>query len=223
MRTSEYLKKMRSDWDERARSNARFYIADSRADWTEEDFRASGNQTVAEDILTDMTNICQGKDPRQMRVLELGCGAGRVTRALAGVFGEVHAVDVSPEMVARARAAVSEAGNARVHEIDGAKLDPLGHLTFDFAYSCCVFHHISSVDVIRSLVLEVGKRLKPGGLFKFEVQGAAEVRSEPGDTWLGAPFSLDDAKQLAGDCGFELRFHVGEGQERFWLWFFRQP
>jgi len=34
-----------------------------------------------------------------MRVLEIGCGAGRLTRALAKLFGEVHGVDVSGEMV----------------------------------------------------------------------------------------------------------------------------
>ncbi len=37
-----------------------------------------------------------------MRVLEIGCGAGSITRALARLFGEVHAVDVSGEMAALA-------------------------------------------------------------------------------------------------------------------------
>ena len=68
-------------------------------EWSDEEFFASGEKTVAEEILTDMMNICQGKPPAEMRVLEIGCGAGRVTRALAKLFGEVHAVDVSGEMV----------------------------------------------------------------------------------------------------------------------------
>ena len=55
----------------------------AKRNWTDDEFFASGEQTVAEEILTDMTNICQGKDPKQMRVIEIGCGAGRVTRALA--------------------------------------------------------------------------------------------------------------------------------------------
>ena len=61
------LDKMRRDWDERARENARFYVNTERTDWTDDDFFASGERTVAEEILTDMTNICQGKDPKQMR------------------------------------------------------------------------------------------------------------------------------------------------------------
>ena len=63
MEIEEYLRKIREDWDERARRNARHYIADGRTDWAEEDFYASGEQTVADDILTDMINICQGLEP----------------------------------------------------------------------------------------------------------------------------------------------------------------
>src|SRR5262245_44573051 len=109
---SETLRKMQLDWDERARENARYYVNTERQEWTDSDFFASGERTVAEEVLTDMINICQGKDPKQMKVLEIGCGAGRVTRALAGLFGEVHAVDVSGEMVEQARAALARHPNA---------------------------------------------------------------------------------------------------------------
>jgi SAM-dependent methyltransferase len=221
MKTERYLRKMRDDWDERARENAHFFIADGRSDWSEEEFYASGEQTVAEDILTDMTNICRGRDPKQMRVLELGCGAGRVTRALGKVFGEVHGVDVSPEMVKRARSVLAGAPNVSIHQTDGATLAVLGDLTFDFAYSCCVFHHISSYEVIESYVREVGRRLEPGALFKFEVQGCTSLKTTDGETWLGVPFSVEQAEWMARACGFELRYHFGEGQERFWLWYFR--
>ena len=34
------LDKMRRDWDERARENARFYVNTERTDWTDEDFFA---------------------------------------------------------------------------------------------------------------------------------------------------------------------------------------
>src|SRR5437764_3101184 len=105
---NKQLQKMQRDWDERARENARFYVNTERQDWTDEDFFHSGERTVAEEILTDMINICQGKDPGAMRVLEIGCGAGRVTRALAGVFGEVYGVDISGEMVHRAQAALAD-------------------------------------------------------------------------------------------------------------------
>ena len=43
------LDKMRRDWDERARENARFYVNTERTDWTDDDFFASGERTVAEE------------------------------------------------------------------------------------------------------------------------------------------------------------------------------
>ena len=222
MDQQEYLRKMRADWDQRARDNAKHFIADGRKNRTDVDFYASGEQTVAEDIQTDMINVCHGKNPKEMRVLELGCGAGRVTRALAKFFGEVHGVDVSPEMVRRAQSALAEVPNAFIHQIDGFNLDVLGDLAFDFAYSCCVFHHISSYEVIASLVREVGLRLPPGALFKFEVQGRTDVRTTVGETWLGVPFSTDQAQDMARNCGFELRYFAGAGEERFWLWYFKR-
>src|ERR1051326_2574544 len=131
---NQHLEKMRRDWDERARQNARFYVVTSRADWTDEEFFASGERAIAEDILTDMTNICQGKDPAAMRVLEIGCGAGRLTRALSNVFGEVHAVDVSGEMVAKARTALSDRPHVHLYQNNGADLAVVPSLVFDFAY-----------------------------------------------------------------------------------------
>jgi hypothetical protein len=41
------LEKMRRDWDERARENARFYVNTERTDWTDDEFFASGRTTVA--------------------------------------------------------------------------------------------------------------------------------------------------------------------------------
>src|SRR6476661_6140062 len=102
------LLKMQQDWDARARENARYYVATGNENWTDEEFFASGERTVAEEVLTDMINICQGKPPGQMKVLEIGCGAGRVTRALSKIFGEVHGVDVSGEMVRLARASLHD-------------------------------------------------------------------------------------------------------------------
>src|SRR3954468_15777848 len=117
------LDKMRRDWDERARENARHYVSTGKLEWSDDEFFRSGEQTVSEEILTDMINICQGKDPKQMRVLEIGCGAGRITRALAGLFGEVHAVDVSGEMVAQARKALANSRpNAFVYQNNGKDL-----------------------------------------------------------------------------------------------------
>lgn len=216
------LDKMRADWDARARENARYYVNTATEEWTDEAFFASGERTVAEEILTDMTNICQGRDPKQMKVLEIGCGAGRVTRALATLFGEVHAVDVSGEMIARATKALEHHPHARAYQNNGMDLSIVPGGNFDFAFSTIVFQHIPSRDVIENYVREVSRLLRPGALFKFQVQGDTSIKTTEDDTWLGVAFSDDEAVAMAERCGFEPRYRHGAGEQYFWLWFFKK-
>ncbi|HLH43762.1 MAG TPA: methyltransferase domain-containing protein [Bryobacteraceae bacterium] len=217
----EQLERMRRDWDERARKNARHFVDTSRADWSDEEFFASGEKAVAEDILTDMTNICQGKDPKSMRILEIGCGAGRLTRALSNIFGEIHAVDVSGEMIAQAQRALADRPHVHLYRNNGCDLSVLPEVEFDFAYSAIVFQHIPSREIIENYVREAGRLLRAGGLFKFQVQGHASVDSDPNDTWVGVSYSEEQAKALAWRCGFEPRYMYGAGDQYFWLWFFK--
>ena len=213
--------KMQRDWDERAAKNARFYVGTAQEEWSDEEFFASGEKDVQAQILTDMTNICRGKHPSKMRVLEIGCGAGRVTRALGAVFGEVYAVDVSGEMVRLARHAVRELENVFIYRNNGADLSVIPVDGFDFAFSHLVFQHIPSREVIESYVREVYRVLRPGALFKFQVQGETKVEVEPGDTWVGVPFSELEVFGLANQSGFEYRYRSGAGEQSFWNWFFK--
>src|SRR5437016_8388484 len=171
---------MRRDWERRARENARHYVVTGQAQWNDEEFYRSGMVTLEEEILDDLPNICQGKDPKQMRILEIGCGAGRVTRAFAGFFGEVWAVDISREMVRQARAACAGFANAHVVQNNGkdlravsspwrARLGLAQPLEFDFAFSFKVFQHIPSRQIIENYLREAHRLLRPGGLFKFQV------------------------------------------------------
>lgn len=219
----EQLESMRRDWDKRARENARYYVNTARQDWTDEEFFRSGEQTVLEEVLTDMTNICQGIFPKRMKVLEIGCGAGRVTRALAAIFGEVHAVDVSGEMIRLAQDALKDCPNVRLYQNNGRDLTVLPDIAFDFAFSTIVFQHIPSREIIENYVREVNRLLRPGALFKFQVQGDPTVKSTPGDTWVGVPFTDEQAVAMAERCGFEPRYRHGAGNQYFWLWFFKKP
>jgi ubiquinone/menaquinone biosynthesis C-methylase UbiE len=216
------LKKMEADWDQRARENARHYVDTARQEWTDEEFFRSGRQTVEEEILTDMTNICQGRDPKQMKVLEIGCGAGRVTRALAEVFGEVHGVDVSSKMVRLARRALADKPDVHFYKNNGMDLSVVPEIQFDFAFSIIVFQHIPSLEIIENYIREVHRLLRPGALFKFQVQGSPAVESAPDDTWLGVPITDQLAVDMALRCGFEPRHRHGAGEQYFWLWYFKQ-
>ena len=226
------LRRMRQDWDQRARENARHYVVTGQAQWSDEEFYRSGDIAMQEDILNDLGNICQGMDPKRMRVLEIGCGAGRMTRALAVFFGEVYAVDISPEMVRQARLTVVEFPNAHVVRNNGKDLSAIRprwrdcfgwgpRLKFDFAFSSMVFQHIPSREIIENYVREVHRLLRPGALFKFQVQGCPGVDTRPDNTWVGVPFTQQQAGFMAEHCGFELRYQTGVGEQYYWLWYFR--
>jgi protein-L-isoaspartate O-methyltransferase len=161
----EQLERMQRDWDKRARENARYFVDTSRTDWTDETFFASGERNVSEDILTDMTNICQGKDPASMRVLEIGCGAGRLSRALSNIFGEIHAVDVSGEMVARAREALRDRPHVTFYQNNGCDLAVVPAVRF-----CVLFARFPAHPQPRGY-----RNLRPRGLPSAPARRAIQV------------------------------------------------
>src|SRR5947208_7154321 len=173
LHTTRQLLRMRRDWERRAKENARHYVVTGQVQWSDAEFYQSGQVTLDEEILNDLTNICQGRSAKEMKVLEIGCGAGRVTRAFAGFFGEVYAVDISAEMVRQARQAVAGFPNAHVFRNNGKDLSVvrekwwhrfgLGEpMQLDFAFSFLVFQHIPSKTIIESYVREVHRLLRPG-------------------------------------------------------------
>lgn len=212
---------MRADWNDRAAANADHFVATEHEHWTEEEFLRSGEINVDDEILTDLTNICRGREPKELTMVEIGCGSGRMTGALANLFGHVHSFDISPEMLARARRRHQHRSNVTFHLTPGDQLPGLDPTSVDFAFSFIVFQHIPSREVIDSYVAEVARVLKPGALFKFQVQGA-EIGDADLDTWNGVGFTVDQARELAERNGFDLRFHHGAGDQYFRLWFFRR-
>src|SRR5437868_1576451 len=222
MSMNSICEKMRADWDRRARENHRYYIVNSQKDWSADEFTRSGEESVARYVDTDMANVCQGKQPAGMRVLDFGCGSGRVMRALARRFGKVVGVDISHEMLIRAQGELADVPNVEFHQSNGADLTVLGDSLFDFAFAFSVFHHVPDKTIIESCIREVGIHLSPGGLFKFEVQGYLPMQASADDTWLGAALSEAELRGIAERSGFEYRYGVGAGEESFWQWFFKK-
>ena len=99
--------------------------------------------------------------------MEIGPGLGRVCLALAGRFDSVIGIDVSPEMVERARALVDD---PRVHfEVgDGATLAAVADASADLVVTFTVFQHIPDPTITEAYVSEVGRVLRPEGLFVFQ-------------------------------------------------------
>jgi len=208
---------MRLEWDQRARENAYHYVASGREKWSEEEFDLSGFGSTEHVVIADLARIAGERDPKEMIVLEIGCGAGRMTRSIAEIFGHVHAVDVSGEMLARARTRLADIENVTWTHTNGVDLDALGDVQLDFALSYIVFQHIPDIEVIRGYIREVALRLKPDALFKFQAQGSPGAAAVPNDTWSGARFSALDAVRAARENQLQIEAFAGVGEQYFWL------
>src|SRR5262249_16055852 len=120
-----FTRVMKSDWNQRARENARWFINTVKLDQSEGEFDATGANEIAALIMPELTLMTQGRDPKTLRFLEIGCGIGRMTIHLASIFGEVHATDVSGEMIAQARERLRRLPNAFLYETSGVDFGAL--------------------------------------------------------------------------------------------------
>ena len=96
------------------------------------------------------------------RVLEIGCGAGRFTRRLAGLFSDVEACDLSEAMLTMARKNVT-APNVHFSQADATALTHLRDGTFDAVAALAVFPMMEDFATHWAL-REVRRVLRPGGL-----------------------------------------------------------
>lgn len=101
--------------------------------------------------------------PQGARILELGCGVGRVTRPLLERGFAVTAVDESPEMLARVRGARTIC--APIEELD------LGE-TFDAVLLASFLVHAGDAEVRRALLRTCVRHLAPGGRVLIQREGA---------------------------------------------------
>jgi trans-aconitate 2-methyltransferase len=115
------------------------------------------------------------------RVLDAGCGTGRVTAALVDRLprGEVVAVDGSPAMVEEARARLGDSADVRVADLLELELDR----PVDAILSTATFHWIKDHDRLFANLLAA---LKPGGRLVAQCGGAGNVAE------------LDKAAKLVG-------------------------
>ena len=135
--------------------------------------------------------------PQEWTVLDVGCGNGSLTEALAARFDRVIAVDHAPERIATAR-----------RRLDGAEIDfrdgeaddlPVGDSEVDAVFFSLVLHHVPRID---DALREAHRVLRPGGrvaVADFSPHHDEAMRAEMGDLRLGLdPAAMADALKKAG-------------------------
>ncbi len=220
MSDPEISSRMRDDWNARAREDAGYYVAFGRRDSDDAEFFATATEVINR-LEWELRRV--PLDQRgNWRALEIGCGPGRLMRPMSRHFVEIHGVDVSDEMIARAREKLRDIPNAHPHATDGSSLAMFSDESFEFVYSYAVFQHIPSRDVVFQYLRETQRVLKTGGLALLQFSGLVNRRASV-DTWDGVRFSSTELLEFASLNDFQVLALEGVGTQYMWTTWRKQP
>nr|WP_290667126.1 class I SAM-dependent methyltransferase [Ardenticatena sp.] len=121
------------------------------------------------------------------RLLDVGCGNGAITNALAPYVAEIVGTDIDWRLVTEAKARAAE--NATFVQSDGARL-PFADATFDVVVCAQVYEHMRNRP---ALVHEIERVLRPGGYCFFSGPNRLAVLEEhywlPFLSWFPQPLA----------------------------------
>lgn len=196
------LYKMRRYWNSCARADARRHIAID--DWQNEDrFHTSGLRDLKK-LLRFCPPIVGGS-----RILEIGCGIGRLLKPLAMERSdlEIYGVDVSDEMIRQARERMSRYPHVYFFPVNGKDLSIFNNDYFDLVFSYITFQHMPRPYVTK-LCAEAYRVLKQAGWFVFQMQslGHATSKEPRKNDFRGIRhYSPEMVRALADGCGFSVQ------------------
>ncbi|MCW3041700.1 MAG: class SAM-dependent methyltransferase [Solirubrobacterales bacterium] len=215
-------------WDARAREDANYFV-DNRLQYGDGDeawFWAQGERDLAQMLeLLDVT-----PSPEDV-VLDVGCGVGRLLKAITPQVRASVGIDVSAEMVARARENLAGLP-VTLHVGDGMSLQPVPDASVDGVISLVVFQHIPDPQITLGYVRDIGRVLKPGGWAAIHVSGDPDIhtadykmpsklkqlvrrapRGQDDPAWRGSAVSIPEVRAAAADGGCTLEHTHAEGTQ----------
>lgn len=131
--------------------------------WDVDEFLDAGRQpidTVRE--IVEQAELSLGD-----RVLDFGCGAGRLSNALAEHVDQVVGIDIAESMVEKARKIARFPDRIEFVHYDGTRL-PFPDCSFDSAVSLIVLQHARPAVQMAAL-LELLRVVRPGGVLVLQI------------------------------------------------------
>jgi ubiquinone/menaquinone biosynthesis C-methylase UbiE len=188
-----------------------------RESWSEDEFYATGREDW-----DDFRRHWQHYEPGLGGTcLEIGCGVGRMTAALARDFEQVIGVDVASDMLERARAVVP--GKVELRLGDAGALPASGGEA-DAVFSVHVLQHLDHFDAMATQLREARRVLRPEGtlmvhiplqsnrppphrraLIELRVRRSRRALARGGELTAVRMrlYQAEEVEELLGDIGFE--------------------
>ncbi len=156
-------------WDRWAKENPYYavltnsqYLASSLDENAKQTFLGSGRDHV-EKVWNRLG--LEAESTSSYKILDFGCGVGRVAIPLSKRCQSLDAVDISSAMLSLARSAAQDSGVANIEfKHLSAWLEDSDQGLYDLVHSALVFQHVASSEALK-LCRQVLNRLKPGGKF----------------------------------------------------------
>jgi SAM-dependent methyltransferase len=229
---------MRRFWNARAREDP-FYFVDTR-----QPYRAPEPERFwdAEPLVDYLLGGLEVELDRSGVTLEIGCGLGRITRVLSARSRRVLALDVSDEMLARARHHNPQLANVRWILGDGVSLAGIEAGSVDACVSVVVFQHVPGPAITLGYVRELGRVLRPGGWAALQVSDDPGIhrpraglrlrllalagrapRGQRHPAWLGSRAPLPALREVAEAAGLAVERVWGEGTQYCQVLLRRRP
>jgi len=110
--------------------------------------------------------------------LDVGCGVGRMTFAMAQDFSKVVGIDVSEVMIGKAQRYRDDLDikNAEFFANNGTDLTLISDNSIDFVFSYIALQHCPSSKQVLMYIKEFSRILKPEGVCLFQVRVAPTLK-----------------------------------------------
>src|SRR5437868_667527 len=177
MNTLGKLSRSKQQWEEMAHLDPCWAILSDPEKkfgrWNIDSFYLTGEQEVSK----LMASVKELGYPRAMdSALDFGCGLGRLTRALSNYFSRCIGVDISEEMIRKAKDLNISNHRCQFIANSGESLYQFESSSFDLIYTSIVLQHVPTRQVIKQYVAEFARILRPGGVLVMQVPSAIPIR-----------------------------------------------
>ena len=212
-------RRMRDAWNDKAREDARFYIAFGRRNQDDAEFAESGADVLRR-IAEEFPRLAA--PPETRRFLEIGCGIGRLMDPLSAQCAAIHGVDIADDMIALGQARLAANPRAHLHWAEHSDLSNFADASFDLVYSFAVMQHLPDEAPFWRYLIEAARVLAPGGVLLEQFNSHHAGRATP-DCWAGIVVAAPRVLARCASLGLRVVGLEGAGTQYTWLTAIRQP